>query len=104
MRNPLVPESFEFGSQEPSPLFKEFWFVAFPASCFLIKFESGNEEPILPVKKCFLRSCFESLAVASHPLQPNLISSEPNVSRDESGDGIDQVRFSECAERRCASS
>ena len=35
---------------------------------------------------------------------PNLIFSEPNVSRDESGDGIGQVRFSGCAERRCASS
>jgi hypothetical protein len=24
-------------------------------------FESGNQEPIFPEKKCFLRSCFESL-------------------------------------------
>ena len=80
-------------------------------------FESGNQEPIFPEKKCFLRSCFETLAVVSvpavlrasdagvaHPLQPNLIFSEPNVSRDESGDGIGQVRFSGSAERRCASS
>ena len=35
---------------------------------------------------------------------PNLISSESNVSRDESGDGIGQVRFLASAERRCASS
>jgi len=74
----------------------------FLLSCFLIKFESGNQEPIFPEKKCFLRSCFESLAVASHPLQPNWIFSEPNVSRDESGDGIGQVRFLGPAEKRYA--
>jgi len=30
-RNLLVPEIFESGSQEPSPLFKKFWFVVLPA-------------------------------------------------------------------------
>jgi hypothetical protein len=50
----MVPESFESGSEELSPLIKEFWFVAFPA--FLIKFESGNQEPIFPEKKSLLRS------------------------------------------------
>ena len=35
---------------------------------------------------------------------PNLIFFERNVSRDESDDGIGQVRFSGPAERRCASS
>ena len=48
----------------------------------------------------FLRSCFENLAVGS---QPNLIHSAANVSRDENGDGIGQVRFLACVERRCAS-
>jgi hypothetical protein len=104
MRNPLVPESLNLEVRNPHHHSKNSGSSLFLLSCFLIKFESGNEEPILPEKKCFLRSCFESLAVASHPLQPNLISSEPNVSRDESGDGIGQVRFLGSAEKRCASS
>ena len=81
--------------------------------------KSGTQ---FPGRKCFLRSCFESLAVGSprtshpfsggnhivyptsHPLQPNLIFSEPNVSSDESAYGIGQVRFLGSAERHCASS
>ena len=51
-----------------------------------------------------LESCHLKAWLYSHPLQPNLIFSEPNVSRDESGDGIGQVRFLGSAERRCASS
>ena len=33
-RNPLVPEGFESGSQEASPLFKEFGLSLFLPSCF----------------------------------------------------------------------
>jgi len=53
----MVPESFESGSEELSPLIKRILvrrFSFLPA--FLIKFESGNEEPIFPEKKSLLRS------------------------------------------------
>jgi hypothetical protein len=60
IRNPLVPEVFESGGQEPSPPFKQiFGFLV--SRLNLLRSLGGKSS-----------TCFESLAVASHPLQPEM--------------------------------